>query len=429
MPVRQDLSLPPEIIDKILDEVIGLTDWKQCALVSRSWTPRCQRRIFCQISIDLDPSFMEKAVLLRNLLEESPHIPAHVQELIIREDEYENTEEEYYDNTNTDQAEGQPGQTGGNDDAEDGGNDDDSEDGESYENDSRPAFLEELVAIINLLPYLQKFFFLCLSDSCELDLELIEAVRHIPRLPHMKEIEVVGWEFPTLSSFQDFMGNDLTSLSALTLHIDIHDFPSSLSPSLGQVCPKKGTSVVLNALDLNVDYQAIDAWIGSLPHALTVKQLILRGFSDPASLMTRFSQGIEELTICGDHEDQPRIDLSRAENLTKIVFRLSLAEIFLFSDSLKTLPENNRVRTIELKNLNHDYLLDSAGWFRSLDSYLASSNFPHLTKLVLSFIPSSPPARLASFIRTNMPSTLAKNILWLRSTLDGDAEPLAPIQI
>ncbi|KAJ6501123.1 hypothetical protein C8R47DRAFT_258561 [Mycena vitilis] len=88
-------SFPQELIDSIIDYVEEL-DLTQCSLVSSSWLPRAQSRIFCTISLGVgiqggfpcglidipssDPAD-ENFTRFRDLLRKSPHLSSYVRGL------------------------------------------------------------------------------------------------------------------------------------------------------------------------------------------------------------------------------------------------------------------------------------------------------------------------------------------------------------
>lgn len=75
--------IPLEIIDAIIDQISGLHNssntWKTCALVSKSFRPHSQRLLYRSILINTGhPS---RVLRLHAILEDSPHLAAHVRDL------------------------------------------------------------------------------------------------------------------------------------------------------------------------------------------------------------------------------------------------------------------------------------------------------------------------------------------------------------
>ncbi len=79
---------PPEIIEKILDELLTPSTLKSWSLVSRAWTPRAQRRIFYRVDIPISRDGRYLA-LLENTVKQPEryrHLVAYIKSLSITRD-------------------------------------------------------------------------------------------------------------------------------------------------------------------------------------------------------------------------------------------------------------------------------------------------------------------------------------------------------
>ncbi|KAJ8487216.1 hypothetical protein ONZ45_g14423 [Pleurotus djamor] len=357
--------IPQELVDMIIGFVDDPTDWKQCALVCRSWIHASHLHLFREISVAIGEFRVPPVIRLQAVLNKSPYLARHVRSLKIER---------------------------------------------IIDDDFFVGPQEQLLSImLPLFALVHTFVFISYGDEEEefmIDEMLRNAVGVLLRSSLLKHVTLHGLVFLNFGDFSDLIGTTIHSLSTLHFRGIIRYRPVE-SP---RPTTKSGPPVVLDTLIVDHPGAIYLEWLESLSHPLIVKKLVMSGVGPSSHLVGRLASGLEELCLLLDHDFAPFPDFSRLPCLTKLTVKYPHEE--LYDNVLIKIPEDNHLESLELHITDFESL--EALSIRITDVFLTSGHFPCLKRIVLRVDTDSYETPVFKFICKYLKTTIGTNLLYLR---------------